>query len=97
MTKQEAIELENRCDELMSQYLEEKCNVYMTLSGMLKVVFGDNYITLDQSIDMAAYIQYHGHYEDLVSLINLAFRCVNENKAIFDELVWSYEHLSEIK
>lgn len=97
MTKQEAIELENKCDELMTKYLEEPCVVSMSLSGRLKVSFGENYITLDRKSRIAAYIQYYGYYEDLLSLIDKAFHCVDENEELFNNLTWSYEHLNEIK
>ena len=52
MTKQQAIELENKCDELMTKYLEEPCVVSMSLSGRLKVSFGENYITLDRKVEL---------------------------------------------
>ena len=39
MTKQEAIELENRCDKLMSAYLNTECSVALSLGGKFKVLF----------------------------------------------------------
>ena len=59
MTKQEAIELENKCDELMSKYLQEECTVSMALTGKLKIEFGSNYLTLDADKKVASYVKYH--------------------------------------
>ena len=97
MTKKEAIELENKCDKLMSEYIDNDCNVSMALSGRFKVSFGENYITLGKDNKSASYIKFHGCYSDLEEYIDSIVRCIDENKKIFEELIWSYEHLSEIK
>lgn len=97
MTKQEAIELENKCDKLMSEYLGNDCNVCMALSGRFKISFGDNYITLGKDNQSASYVKFHGYHSDLAGHINSIVRCIEENKDIFDELIWTYEHLSELK
>ena len=96
MTKQEAIELENKCDELMSEYLDEDCSVSMALSGRFRVKFDDNYITLTKDISTASYVKFHGYYPDLEEHINSAIKCIKENIDIFNKLIWSYEHISEI-
>lgn len=97
MTKQEAIELENKCDKLMSEYLDNDCTVSMALSGRFKVSFRDNYITLGRDNKSASYVNFHGDYSDLEEHIDSIVRCIEENKDVFDRLIWSYEHLSEIK
>ena len=97
MTKKEAIELENKCDELMSEYLGEDCTVSMALSGRFKVKFGDDYITLTKDIGTASYVKYHGYYSDLEEHINLIIKCIKENTDIFNKLIWSYEHIREIE
>lgn len=96
MIKQEAIELENKCDKLMSEYLNEDCTVSMAFSGRFKVQFGDNYITLTKDISTASYVKFHGYYSDLEEYINSVIKCIKENTDIFNELIWSYEHMSEI-
>lgn len=96
MTKQYAIELENKCDKLMSKYMDYDCTVSMVLSGRFKVKFGDNYITLSQDNKSALYIRFNGYYSDLEEYIDAIVRCISENKDLFDELIWSYEHLSEL-
>lgn len=96
MTKQEAIELENKCDKLMSEYLNEDCTVSMALSGRFKVKFDDDYITLTKDISTASYVKFHGYYSDLEEHINSIIKCIKENIDTFNELIWSYEHISEI-
>lgn len=97
MTKQEAIELETKCDELMSEYLGNTCCVSMAFSGRLKVSFGDYYITLSKDNMTASYIKFHGYYSDLEEHIDSIIRCINENKDVFDKLIWSYEHINELE
>jgi hypothetical protein len=97
MTKQEAIELENKCDELMSKYLQEECTMSMALTGKLKVGFGSNYFTLDMDEKVASYVKYHGYYDMLEFYIESAIKCVDENKDIFKELLWSYEYITELE
>lgn len=97
MTKREAIELENKCDELMSKYLQEDCTVSMALTGKLKVGFDGNYITIDRKLGEACYINYTGYYEDLTDIINKAIFCIEDNEDMFDKLIWSYEHMTELQ
>ena len=98
MTKQEAIELENKCDELMSEYTGKDCSVSLALTGKLKVEFdGRNYITLTKKWMEVDYINYAGHYETLLEIVQAATICIEENKEDFDKLVWSYEHITELK
>ena len=97
MTKQEAIELENKCDKLMSEYLKENCTISMALTGKLKVEFDGNYITLDKKLGETCYVKYQGYYEDLTDIINKAFFCVEDNEDMFDKLIWSYEHIRELE
>ena len=96
MTKQEALEIENKCDELMSKYIKEPCNMSMALSGRLKVSFGENYITLDKEYEGADYIKYYGFYEDLGCIIESVGVCIKENKELFERLIWSYNHCKEL-
>ena len=97
MTNQEAIELEERCDSLMSEYLKEDCAVSFALSNRLKINFDSNYITLNKTFDGAYYVRYVGFYEDLAEYIKSAIKCVRDNKETFDKLIWSYEHIRELE
>lgn len=98
MTKQEAIELEERCDKLMSEYLDQDCCVSLALTGRLKVLFGDgDYITLSKDNKSASYINFQGYYSDLEDYIDEIVRCIDENVDVFYRLIWSYENLTELE
>ena len=97
MTKMEAIELENKCDKLMSEYLHTECTVSMALTGNLKVEFNGDYITLDNNCRTASYINFTGFYYDLRDCIDAIVRCVDANRALFDKLMWSYEHIGSLE
>ena len=97
MTKVEAAELENICDKLMSYYTKEECTVSLALSGKLKVEFVDgDYINVNRKTGMVDYVNFRGCYDDLLTHINNIRECLNDNKRLFNDLVWSYEHISEL-
>ena len=96
MTKTEAIELENKCDKLMSEYLKENCNVSLALTGKLKIEFDGNYITLNTKLRETDYVRYTGFYDDLQVIIHKAFDCFDDYEDMFNKLIWSYEHIKEI-
>lgn len=97
MTKLEALELEKRCDELMSSYLHTECSVSMALTGKLKVEFNGGYITLTKDYRDAEYINFTGFYFDLKNCIDAIIRCVEANVVLFDKLMWSYENISSLE
>lgn len=97
MTKQEASEIENICDKLMSYYLKEECTMSMALTGRLKVEFDGNFITINKPFGNVDYVRYVGYYSDLQEYIEKIQLCLQENKGIFDKLMWSYEHISELE
>lgn len=98
MTKQEAIKLENRCDKIMSGYLGEECTVSMALTGKLKVIFKDgDYITIMRTCDDVDYVNFTGCYSDLLDKIECVIECVKDNRDIFEKLIWSYEHRTELE
>lgn len=98
MTKEEAINLENRCDKVMSGYLGECCTVSMSLNGKLKIEFGyGEFITFDIGNNKVIYVSYSGYYSDLLELIPKITECVNENRDIFEKLIWSYGHRRELE
>lgn len=96
MTKREAFELEATCDMLMSQYLNCECFVSMALTGRFKVTFDSGYITLEKDNKSPSYVNYHGSYLSLGEYIDSIARCIEENKELFEKLVWSYEHQKEL-
>lgn len=98
MTKLEALELEKKCDELMSEYLDRDCCVSLALTGRLKVLFGDgDYITLSKDNKSASYVNFQGYYSDLEEYISTIVRCIEENNDVFNKLIWSYENLNELE
>jgi uncharacterized protein (DUF342 family) len=92
MTKLEAIELENKCDELVSEAIGEKVSVSMALTGRLKINFANDYFSLSEDLTKATYVNYHGYYSDLQDYINKACDCISSNKELFDKLIWSYKN-----
>lgn len=98
MTKEEAIRLENRCDKIMSGYLGKSCTVSMALSGKLKIVFDDgDYITWKMAVNDVDYVNYCGFYTDLVETIGKVKECIDDNRDIFNNLIWSYNHRNELE
>lgn len=97
MTKQEACKLETTCDALISHYLKTECEVSMALSGKLKITFDDGYITVKAKEGLVDYVSYVGFYSDLQEYINKIFLCLVEHNDTFEELIWSYEHRSELE
>ena len=97
MTKLESLELEKKCDKLMSEYLHTECTVTMALTGKLKVEFNGDYITLTKDYNTASYVSFTGFYNDLRNCVDAIVRCVDANRTLFDELMWSYEHISSLE
>jgi hypothetical protein len=97
MTKQEACNIENMCDSTMSHYLNEECNVSMALTGKLKIQFEDGYFTLNRDFTSADWINYTGFYDNLQDYIASAIKCVTDHRNLFDRLIWSYEHITELE
>ena len=98
MTKQEAMKLENRCDKIMSGYLGKKCTVSMALTGKLKVEFNDgDYITCTTPCFGVDYVSFTGCYDDLVEKIKQVKECFEDNLDIFNQLLWTYHHRSELE
>lgn len=96
MTKQEAMDLETKCDELMSQYTKEDCSVSMALTGRLKVYFDDDFITLNKDRTVH-HVSFTGFYSDLEEYISKIVKCIEDNEDLFEQLMWSYEHISELE
>lgn len=98
MTKQEALRLENRGDKIMSGYLGKECTVSLALTGKLKIEFNDgDYITWNMTCNDVDYVSYVGSYDYLVETISKVKECVEENRDIFELLIWSYEHRTELE
>ena len=91
MTKQEAINLERKCEKLLSDALRKQCTVSMVLTGNLKVEFGENYITISKhDLHTPDYMNFHGFYDDLTEVISKIQKVFSENKDKFKLLLESY-------
>ena len=98
MTKKEAIKLENRCDKIMSGYLGKECTVSLALSGKLKTEFNDgDFVTWNMTTNQVDYVRYIGFYNDLVETVAKIKECLDDNRDIFMNLVWSYSHRDELE
>ena len=98
MTKEEAIRLENRCDKIMSGYLGRSCMVSLALSGKLKIEFDDgDFITWNMTCDSVDYVNYAGFYDNLVETMSKVKNCIDDNRDIFNELIWSYNYRTELE
>jgi hypothetical protein len=98
MTKEEAMRLENRCDKIMSGYLDHSCTVSLALSGKLKIEFNDgDYVTWNMTHNDVHYVNYAGFYDDLLELIAKIKECIEDNLDIFNNLLWSYDHRNELE
>lgn len=98
MTKDEAIRLENRCDKIMSGYLGKSCTVSMALTGKLKIMFNDgDYITWNMTCNAVDCVSYVGYYDELVEMIGKVKECIDDNRDIFSNLIWSYNHRTELE
>lgn len=97
MTKEEALRLENRCDKIMSGYLGKECTVSMTLTGKLKIILNGDYITWNMTCNDVDYVWWVGFYNDLVETIGKVKECIGDNRDIFEQLIWSYNHRTELE
>lgn len=97
MTKTEAQALEDLCDRTISKALEEKAHVSYTLSGRLKISFGDNSITLNTDLKTIFYINFNGFYGDLLEHIEKIIKWAAENETKIKLLIWSYDNRRELE
>lgn len=97
MTKKEALELENKCDILMSKYLHINCIVSLSLTGCFKICLENNYIILEKDNKTVSYIKFQGEYYELEEYISSIIRCIEDNKELFEKLIWSYKHIEEVE
>ena len=92
MTKKEALALEALCEKHLGKVLNEKDEMSMTLSGKLKVTFGENFVTFTDSFSEVIYISFYGFALDLKEAIDKIVKCMHENREDFESLLWSYQN-----
>ena len=98
MTKKEALELESKCDNLLSEATGHDCSVSQALGGNLRIQFGENNISLSKyDLDTPEWVHYIGDYGELQSCISSARFAIRENKELFEKLMWSYTNVRELE
>lgn len=98
MTKQEALDLEKRCDEYIQEALDcVLAETSRTLIGRLKISYMGAYITLADDFESVDYVRYHGYFRDLQSDVEAILNCVRTHKEDFQNLMWSYDRRNELE
>ena len=98
MTKKEALELETKCDNLLSENTGFSCSVSQALGGNLRIQFGENNITINKyDLDTPEWVHYIGDYSELQSFIISVRVAIRKNKGMFEKLMWSYENVRELE
>lgn len=98
MTKKEALELESKCDNLLSEATGYDCSVSQALGGNLRIQFGENNISISKyDLDTPEWVHYIGDYGDLNSFISSAQVAIRKNKELFEKLMWSYTNARELE
>lgn len=98
MTKKEALELENKCDNLLSEATGHDCSVSQALGGNLRIQFGENNITINKyDLDTPEWVHYIGDYGDLQSFIISVQVAIRKNKRLFEKLMRSYTNVRELE
>ena len=95
MTKTLAIALEALCEKKIKEAVELDVTISMALTGRLKIETEDGYVTFNEDTT-PDYCRYTGFYSDLNNFIENVAEVLKENKDIFYNLKWSYEHRKEL-
>lgn len=103
MTKNEALELEKKCEgyinDITNSYFQvddTKCKIGLTLSNCLRVYIGDNYFCFDTDYSSVKWFYYEGYWSDAEDYKNVIMFALRKNSEDFDQLIWSYNHRSEL-
>ena len=98
MTKKEALELESKCDNLLSEATGYDCSVSQAFGGNLRIQFGENNISISKyDMDTPEWVHYIGDYGDLNSFITSVRVAIRKNKELFEKLMWSYANIRELE
>ena len=98
MTKKEALELETKCDNLLSESTGYTCTVSQALGGNLRIQFRENNISINKyDLDTPEWVHYIGDYGDLQSFIISVRVAIRKNKGLFEKLMWSYTNVRELE
>lgn len=100
MTEEEALSLIDRCSEIMSGYLGMPCTVtkeWMHQECLLEIRYDSgSRVFWSMSRNAVADIVYWGYYDFLVDEVGKIKKCLDDNRDIFNKLMWMYEHEREL-
>lgn len=96
MTKNEALGIQTRCENILSNKLGFRCELCMALNGRLQVRFDSYFINISSELDHIHYISFSGYYDELVDYCEDILSCVEQNRELFEKLIWSYDHHLEL-
>ena len=98
MTKKEALELETKCGNLLSESTGYTCTVSQALGGNLRIQFGENNISINKyDLDTPEWVHYLGDYYELQSFVDSVRVAIRKNKGLFEKLMWSYGNVRELE
>ena len=98
MTKKEALELETKCDNLLSENTGFSCSVSQALGGNLRIQFGENNITINKyDLDTPEWVHYSGNDGELQSFISSVRVAIRKDKGVFARLMCSYPNVRELE
>lgn len=92
MTKQEAINLETKIDQMFSKKLETNCEVSMALTGALKISVDDGFFNIKIDTKSVDWVKWNGDYETLQDYISKIKLVIEENVEKIDLLMQSYRN-----
>lgn len=91
MTKQEAIDLEAKMDDIFSKATGKDCSCSMTLTGTFRVSFGENFVNINKyDLQSPDWVKYSGDYEELMDCISAIQKAIRENVEDVKLLLKSY-------
>ena len=97
MTQSEARNIESTCDQILTDNTEYDCYCSMALAAHLRVQFGENCITISKKdLHTPVWFSFSGYWKDLDGFINQIQKCIENNRILFERLMWSYEHCNEL-
>lgn len=97
MTQSEARCIESTCDQILTDNTYYDCYCSMALAAHLRVQFGENCIIISKKdLYTPVWFSFCGYWEDFEEFINQIQRCIEDNRILFEQLMWSYEHCDEL-
>lgn len=106
MTKQEAIDLEKQCEDLLVDALNKAdlintesdlLTVGLTLNNRFRIVIGSNAYLFNKDLKALDWFQFTGFYSDFDNIVFILKRTIREYKSDFEKLIWSYENRRELE